>query len=258
MDGQLREADWLKGRRSRDESCDRHGKKEMTTFVLVPGAGGMAWYWHRVSPLLQRAGHEAIAVDLPGDDESMGLNDYAEIVIRAMGERSNVVVVAQSLGGFTAPLVCARASVRMLIFVNAMIPRPDETAGSWWENTGAVEARIAAAGAGGYSPEFDLPTYFLHDVPDAVLRDGPPGQRPEAATVFGQPCSFRHWPLIPIRVVASANDRFFPFEFQKRVARDRLKMDPETLPGGHLVALSNPQGLADLLLRLDRDAPEAR
>ena len=80
----------------------------MTTFVLVPGAGGMAWYWHRVSPLLQRAGHEAIAVDLPGDDESMGLNDYAEIVIRAIGERSNVVLVAQSLGGFTAPLVCAR------------------------------------------------------------------------------------------------------------------------------------------------------
>ena len=99
-------------------------------FVLVPGAGGMAWYWHRVSPLLQQAGHEAIAVDLPGDDESMGLNDYTEIVIRAIGERSNVVLVAQSLGGFTAPLVCARASVRMLIFVNAMIPRPDETAGS--------------------------------------------------------------------------------------------------------------------------------
>ena len=258
MDGQLREADWLKGRRSRDESCDRHGKKEMTTFVLVPGAGGMAWYWHRVSPLLQRAGHEAIAVDLPGDDESMGLNDYAEIVIRAMGERSNVVVVAQSLGGFTAPLVCARASVRMLIFVNAMIPRPDETAATWWENTGAVEARIAAAEAGGYSPEFDLPTYFLHDIPDAVLRDGPSGQRPQAEAVFGQPCSFRHWPSIPIRDVASANDRFFPFQFQRRVARDRLKMDPETLPGGHLVALSNPQGLAELLLRLERDAAEGR
>ena len=230
----------------------------MTTFVILPGAGGMAWYWHRVSPLLQRAGHEAFAVDLPGDDESMGLNDYAEIAIRAIGERSNVVLVAQSLGGFTAPLVCARASVRMLIFVNAMIPRPDETAGSWWENTGAVEARIAAAEAGGYSPEFDLPTYFLHDVPDTVLRDGPSSQRPQGETVFGQPCSFRHWPSIPIHVVASANDRFFPFEFQKRVAQDRLKMDPETLPGGHLVALSNPQGLADLLLRLERDAAGAR
>jgi pimeloyl-ACP methyl ester carboxylesterase len=230
----------------------------MTTFVLIPGAGGMAWYWHRVAPLLERARHEAIAVDLPGDDESMGLDDYAEIVIRAIGDRSNVVLVAQSLGGFTAPLVAARFPVRMLVFVNAMIPRPGETAGAWWENTGAAEARVAAAETGGYNPEFDLPIYFLHDIPEAVLRDGPSGQRPQAEAIFGQPCSFGHWPSIPIRVVASTHDRFFPFEFQKRVARDRLEMDLEALPGGHLVALSNPQGVTDMLLRLERETGEAR
>jgi hypothetical protein len=42
----------------------------MRSFVLIPGAGGVAWYWHRVIPLLEQAGHEAVAVDLPGDDES--------------------------------------------------------------------------------------------------------------------------------------------------------------------------------------------
>ena len=225
-----------------------------TSFVLIPGAGGMAWYWHRVSPLLERTHRKAIAVDLPGDNESMGLNDYAEIVVNAIGERSNVVLVAQSLGGFTAPLVCARASVRMLIFVNAMIPRPGETAGAWWDNTGAVKARVAAAKAGGYSPEFDLSTYFLHDVPDAVLRDGPSDQRPQAEAVFGQRCRFERWPSIPIRVIASANDRFFPLQFQRRVAMDRLKADVEVLPGGHLVALSNPEGLVDRLLRLQDEA----
>jgi pimeloyl-ACP methyl ester carboxylesterase len=40
----------------------------MATFVLVPGAGGVAWYWHRVVPILSEARHDAIAVDLPGDD----------------------------------------------------------------------------------------------------------------------------------------------------------------------------------------------
>jgi len=43
---------------------DPPGKRR--AFVLIPGAGGAAWYWHRVVPLLQEAGHEAIAVDLPG------------------------------------------------------------------------------------------------------------------------------------------------------------------------------------------------
>jgi len=36
----------------------------MARFVLVPGAGGMAWYWRRVVPLIRSAGREAIAVDL--------------------------------------------------------------------------------------------------------------------------------------------------------------------------------------------------
>jgi predicted alpha/beta hydrolase family esterase len=224
------------------------------SFVLLPGAGGMAWYWQLVSSLLEHVHHEAIAVDLPGNDESAGLNDYAEIVVRAIGKRSNVILVAQSLGGFTAPLVCARASVRMLVFVNAMIPQPGETAGAWWENTGAVTARVAAAEAGGYSAEFDLQTYFLHDVPEAVLRAGPSDQRPQAEAVFNERCHFERWPSIPIRVIASANDRLFPLEFQQHVAWDRLNENPEVLPGGHLVALSNPQGLADLLLRLEREA----
>src|SRR5208283_1281932 len=111
-------------------------------FVLVPGAGGMAWYWHRVVELLERAGREVTAVDLPGDDETSDLHDYADIVAKAAADRANLILVAQSLAGFTAPLVCERAAVRMLVFVNAMIPRPGERAADWWENTGAVRARV--------------------------------------------------------------------------------------------------------------------
>ena len=219
----------------------------MSSYVLIPGAGGMAWYWHRVIPLLEKAGHEAIAVDLPADDERAGLQEYADIVIQAIGQRQNIVLVAQSLAAFTAPLVCARTTVRSLVFVNAMIPLPGETAGAWWKNTGAVEARIAAAMAGGYGHEFDLSTYFLHDVPEGVLRTGPARPRDQADAVFGQPCRFERWPAIPIRVIASRDDRFFPLEFQRRIARDRLQADVEVIPGGHLVALSRPNELTALL-----------
>jgi pimeloyl-ACP methyl ester carboxylesterase len=97
----------------------------MTTFVFIPGAGGVTWYWHRVVRLLEEAQHESVAVDLPGDDEHAGLSAYADRVLEAIGTR-NVVLVAQSLGGFTAPLVCARAPVRMLVLVNAMIPVPGD------------------------------------------------------------------------------------------------------------------------------------
>jgi pimeloyl-ACP methyl ester carboxylesterase len=224
----------------------------MASFVLVPGSGGMAWYWRRVVPLIRVAGHEAVAIDLPGEDRRSGLAAYADIVINAIVERSDVILVAQSLAGFTAPLVCTRASVRVLVFVNAMIPKPGETAGAWWDATGAVAARKKAAASRGYATEFDVATYFLHDVRQDVLRAGPEQQREEADTVFGEPCRFEHWPDIPIHILAGRDDRFFPIEFQRRVARERLGKEVEEIPGGHLVALSNPEGLTERLLAYER------
>lgn len=38
----------------------------MKTFVLIHGSWHSAWNWHRVTPLLEKAGHRAIAIDLPG------------------------------------------------------------------------------------------------------------------------------------------------------------------------------------------------
>src|SRR5262249_27227544 len=151
-------------------------------------------------------------------------------------------------GGFTTALVCEQARVRMLVFVNAMIPVPGESAGEWWANTGWEEARVAAAHRGGYSPDFDLATYFLHGLPPEVAKRGEARERPEADVVFGEPCRFEAWPAVPMRVIAGRDDRFFPLEFQRRVAQERLRSSVDDLPGGHLLALANPRGLADQLL----------
>jgi pimeloyl-ACP methyl ester carboxylesterase len=221
----------------------------MSVFVLVPGAGGAAWYWHRVVPELRARGHEAVAVDLPGADESAGLPEYADAVAEAIGGRHDVVLVAQSMGGFTAPVACSRVLVRLLVLVNAMIPLPGETPGAWWDNTGWEPARIAAARAGGYPAEFDLATYFLHDLPAEVVATGEGHNFPEADIAFGQPCAIERWPDVPTRVLAGRDDRFFPLEFQRRIAGERLGAEVDSVPGGHLVALSRPAELTDQLTR---------
>jgi hypothetical protein len=227
----------------------------MVTFALVPGAGGSAWYWHRVSPLLQAAGHEVIAVDLAADDESAGLPEYARVVTGAIGSRDDVVLVAQSMGGFTAPLVARTVPLRALVFVNAMIPVPGETCNDWWGATGWEQARTAAAESGGYGTELDQFVYMLHDVPPEVAAAGDAFQRPEAAVAFGSVCDFTAWPDTPIRVVAGGGDRFFPVGFQQVVAKDRLGIMADVLPGGHLIALSQPETLARYLLGLAAGAP---
>jgi len=222
----------------------------MSTFVLIPGAGGAAWIWHRVVPLLEKAGHEAVAVDLPGDDEHKGLPEYADIVVGAIGRRTDVILVAQSLGGFTAALVTARVAIERLVFVNAMIPIPGETANAYWGNTRATEAREAAARRNGYPVDVDLEIYFLHDVRKDVAEALAERVRPEAEIAFAQPASFGRWPEVPTLVVIGRDDRFFPREFQVRIARERLGPDVDIVEirGGHLVALSRPRELANRLL----------
>ncbi|KRB47159.1 alpha/beta fold hydrolase [Terrabacter sp. Root181] len=220
----------------------------MTTFALVPGAGGAAWYWHRVVPLIEEAGHEAVAVELPADDPDAGLPEYADLVTSAVEGRDDVVVVGQSMGGFTVPMVAVRRPVAGLVLLNAMLPLPGETAGAWWDAVGSEGARVAAARAGGYPEEFDLDTYFLHDVDPAVAASGEEHQRPEGDRAFETPCDIVTWPEVPTRVVAGAGDRFFPVGLQRRVAHERLGLDVDTVPGGHLAALSHPAELTAYLL----------
>ena len=38
----------------------------MKTFILIHGSWHSAWNWHKVVPLLEKARHRAIAIDLPG------------------------------------------------------------------------------------------------------------------------------------------------------------------------------------------------
>lgn len=67
--------------------------------------------------------------------------------------------------------------------------------------------------------------------------------------MFESPCEFEDWPDIPLRVVTGADDPYFPAEFQRRVANERLGIEPEIIPGGHLVALSQPEVVAEIILQ---------
>ncbi|MGN9906544.1 alpha/beta fold hydrolase [Phytohabitans sp. LJ34] len=228
----------------------------MARYVLVPGAGGAAFYWHRVAPLLRGGGHDVVAVDLPAGDDAAGLEEYADVVVEAIGGRTGgIVLVGQSMGGLSAPLVAARVPVDLMVLLNAMIPRPGESGGEWWENTGQAAASAEMAAREGRSAEFDLETWFFHDVPAevtaAVLARGEPSQ---SGTPFEKPWPLDAWPDVPTRLLQARDDRLFPLEFQRRQARERLGIEIDVMPGGHLVALSRPAELAE---RLERYRTEA-
>jgi pimeloyl-ACP methyl ester carboxylesterase len=221
-----------------------------TTYTLIPGAGGDAWYWHRVSPLLIDRGAEVIAVDLPFDDDSADLTTYADIVYDELAAASGpVILVAQSMGAFTAPMVARRRPAALIVLVNPMVPAPREAPGQWWAATGQPAAMAAHFERIGLNrTEFDPFEDFFHDVPEPVRQVALSQPAPRVSdTPFAQPWPLDRWPDVPTRVVQGSDDRLFPVEFQRRVTRERLGVEVDVMPGGHLVALSQPEQLVDRL-----------
>jgi pimeloyl-ACP methyl ester carboxylesterase len=205
----------------------------VATFALIHGGGGSAWDWHRVAPELRERGHDPVAVDLPSEDDSAGWSEYTDTVVREVGDRSGLVVVGHSLGGFTAPLVCARIPVELLVLVAAMIPSPGETLGDWWKNTGYEES--------GYDD------VFYHDVAPELADEARRREREEASKALREPWPLEAWPDTPTRYLLCRDDRMFPAAWARRHARERLGIEPDEIDGGHYVTLSRPLELAQRL-----------
>src|SRR5947209_9393032 len=219
----------------------------MATYVLLHGAGSDSWYWHRVAPLLRERGHEVVAPDLPCDDDAAGIDDYAGVVVDAIGDRENVIIVAQSMAAFTVPLICDAVPVELVVLVAAMTPREGESPGEWWENTGHAEAKREQAEREGRPDDFDPVALFLHDVPPDVAAESANHVRNQSGTPFSETRPMPPWPDVPTRFLLCRGDRFLPAEFQRRVVNDRLGITPDEIDGGHLPALSRPRELVERL-----------
>ena len=221
-------------------------------WLLVPGAGGAGWYFHRVVERLRDAGEPAVALDLPAEDPDAGIEAYVALageVLAGFERPDEAVVVGQSLGGLTATDLASRVGVGRLVLLNAMIPAVGEPAGDWWVGSGRDEAkRVADAAAGRDGTTFDPLWEFLHDVPPAVLADAAAHDHPESDAVFRLPWALTAWPDVAVTVVVGRDDRFFPADFQVRLARERAGVEAVVVAGGHLAALSNPDGVLAAML----------
>jgi len=206
--------------------------------VLIHGAGDVGWYWHLVEAVLRREGHSTVAPDLPIEDDAAGLSAYADVIVEAIGDHRDVIVVAQSFGGYVAPLVAERVDARLIVLVAGMIPAPDETAEEMFANTGWKPVP-------GYS---DMREIFYQDVPeelaDEALRRG---SRRQSDTPGHEPWPMPAWPAIPTRFILCRDDRFFPATWLRPLVAERLGLVPDEIESGHCPALSRPDELARLL-----------
>jgi pimeloyl-ACP methyl ester carboxylesterase len=208
----------------------------MATFILIHGAGDVGWYWHLVARELRAAGHDVVAPELPCEDDAAGLPEYADAVVGAVGDRRRLVVVGQSLGAYTAVLVCARRPADLLVLVAPMIPAPREAPADHWANT-----RYGDEAQDSYDDTVEL---FYQDVPAPLAAEALSRGRAQSEARLGEPAPFDAWPDVPTRVILCRDDRLLPAAFVRRVAQERLGITPDEIDGGHTPALSRPETLA--------------
>ena len=214
----------------------------MATFACIHGAGGRGSDWRLVAAELEARGHEVIAPDLPCEDP-VGLDGCAASVIEAIGDRTDLVLVAHSLGGLVAPVVASRIPVEAMVFVTAMVALPGEAGGEWWGNVGQAEAMAAQ-----HLPDDSDETVFLHDVPPGLLASFEPS-RDQTGEVLADPSPLVAWPDVVTTFLVCRDDRFFPAAWMADVVRRRFGVEPEIVPGAHCPYLSQPVPLADAIER---------
>jgi pimeloyl-ACP methyl ester carboxylesterase len=234
----------------------------VATFGLVHGAGHGAWCWEHLIPALQALGHRAWAVDLPCEDPEAGCLRYAEAVDRALPAADDLLLVGHSLGGLTIPLVAARRSVRTLVFLCALVPLfgrslLDQVAaepGIYDSVQRGHPGRITDPdGATWLRDEGTARDIFYHDcAPDDVRRAFARLKR-QAAAPRREACPLSAWPPGERAYILCREDRAISPAWSRRVAGERLGVEPIELGGSHSPFVSQPATLADVLDRLARD-----
>ena len=108
----------------------------MSTYVLVHGAWHGAWCWEKIVPLLERAGHRVLTLDLPGHGQDrtptreVTLQAYTERVCRALDAAAEpVILVGHSMGGIVITEAAERRpeKVKTLVYVSAFLLRDGES-----------------------------------------------------------------------------------------------------------------------------------
>src|SRR5262249_36108606 len=108
----------------------------MARFVLVAGAFHGAWCWRKTVAELEKRGHQAHAIDLPGQGNDMSppsvvtLESMADRIVATLSSSTGrTVLVGHSAGGMAISAAAEKAPecLEALIYVCAFLPRAGES-----------------------------------------------------------------------------------------------------------------------------------
>jgi hypothetical protein len=224
----------------------------MATFGLVHGSWHGAWCWDLLVTELERRGHSAVAMDLPCEDRTATFFDYAESVIAALGEASDVVLVGHSMAGITIPLVALHRRVRLLVFLCALVPEGagDRAEGAPQTHPDGVFDALVRHEDGSHSwPSAEAVGRTLYqDCRPELVAWAFTRLRRQQTALWDTWGPLKRWPDAAVASIHCRDDRAINPEWSRWTARNRLGVESLELPGGHSPMLGRPAALAEALI----------
>ncbi|MEH2359086.1 alpha/beta fold hydrolase [Nostoc sp.] len=244
----------------------------MSLFCLVHGAFQATWCWDLLIPYLETQGHKTVAMDLPIENASATLSQFADAVIQVLPKTDDdIVLVGHSMAGTIIPLVAEAVKVRQLVFVAALIPYPEiSTLDQFSDHLDSDTLKSfnyqpkdpsklqqfhdepdmyePASVGKDYSDEAVLRDFFFHDCqPDVAQWAISKSRSQQSMAYMFETNPLKALPDVKRKYIVCTNDRIISPAWSRYAARKRLGVDAIELASGHCPHLSRPDLLASIL-----------
>jgi pimeloyl-ACP methyl ester carboxylesterase len=222
-------------------------------FCLIHGSTQSPAGWRFLTQELNRRRYDAFTVDLPIDEPDAGSSRYADVIAAEIRshEGADVLAVAHSVSGVFLPLLPERCAVRRLVFLAAFVPQLGMSPLQQF----TTDPSMMNPAWVGKNPSDDAVAreFLFHDcAPDVADWALTTRRLMVARGALAETYPLGAWPNVPCSSIVCADDRTISPTWSRRVARERLGVDPIELPGGHCPHVSRPAALADVLVSLAR------
>ena len=237
-------------------------------FVFVPGTNHGGWCWHPVGHRVQAAGHNALALTLPGlamgdDPTGLRLQDAVDHIVEQIERRDlhDVVLVGHSFAGIPITAAAPRLTERLahLAFFSAFIPRRGESmASALGPQTAAwMRATVQASPIGTIDIDFEtFATRLMQDEPARLQRLVFDQLTPQPGGYVLDPVQEQDLRTLNVPITYLLAEKDIALAAPGHELAARLGVEPVMVPGTHEAMLTHPDELAQALL--EHAVPAAR
>jgi pimeloyl-ACP methyl ester carboxylesterase len=217
-----------------------------TNIVLVHGLWADGSSWSKVIPILEKAGHKVIAVQLP----LHSLADDVATVKRAIDLVGGpTILVGHSFGGFVITNAAYNnQNVTGLVYVSAFAPDEGESTANFVD-VSTLPPGLLVPDSGGFlylNPEM-FHEAFIQDANATEAETLAVVQKPAHQSFATEPSGPPAWKQLPTWFEVSEGDHIIPPDVQRNFAK-RMNATTISLNSSHASLVTHPDEIAKLIL----------